>query len=84
MDLKKNNFTVIDIIKSLKDKSNNENNLFILREFSNYLNNEVYDFVESIYNYCEAKNQNNSLNKEETVILEDYYSSINEMVQIIQ
>lgn len=83
LDIEKNNFTTLDIINSLKDKSNTENNLFILREFSDYLSNEIYDFLENIYSYSEIKNSNISLNKEKTVILEDYCSAIYEISQII-
>ena len=83
LDIKKRNFKTLDIINSLKDKSNTENNLFILREFSDYLSSEIYSFIENVFTYCETKQLNNSLNKEETVVLEDYYSSINEISQII-
>ena len=83
LDIKKRNFTTLDIINSLKDRSNTENNLFILKEFSDYLSNEIYDFLENIYSYSEVKNSNNFLNKEAAVTLEDYCSAIYEISQII-
>lgn len=83
LDIKKRNFTTLDIINSLKDRYNTENNLFILKEFSAYLSNEIYDFLENIYSYSEVKNSNNFLNKEAAVTLEDYCSAIYEISQII-
>ena len=83
LNIKKNNFTVIDIIKSLKDKYNNDNNLFILREYTDYLNSEVYSFTRSIHKYFKTKSGDNSLWDEERSVLDYYCSSAVEMSKVL-
>jgi hypothetical protein len=83
LDINKRSFTVLDIIKSLNDNQDRNVKLFILKEYSYYLSDEIFNFAENINDYCEIKAKICTLKLEEKEILNKYYSSAIEMTKVL-